>query len=423
MKPSARGVALAALEDRAAEPAPRPVAADEHRAHARGLGRGVEQPPVVGGGARAGVEPVAAAPAAAGDDLAARLVHVVGAVLDQRHVELADVARGALGVPRVVEAREERADRGAHQRGDRRRVGGDGEALRRLLHGRILPRGAVPRRTPDSGAHAAGPAGAKEARAFGTPVGRCPFRWGVVSVSRGAAATRGAPDDRPESPSSAWSARGWRRPARATRPRARSCSPATSRSSASRSPTSDETIRERTGRGWEEWFDLLDEAGAADMSHREIARWLAERAGRRTCSPGTCRPWSAATSARAGGARSASTRTASPSPPRRPSPSRSSGSTRRSSTRTLRARWLPGAELRERTTIEPRSARFDWGDGPSRIHVSFAAKGEAKSDRGAAHERLPDAAEAERMKAFWRERVAGLKEVLEHERRHPRSGP
>ena len=48
-----------------------------------------------------------------------------------------------------------------------------------------------------------------------------------------------------------------------------------------------------------------------------------------------------------------------------------------------RARWLPDAELRERTTIEPRSARFDWGDGPSRIHVSLTAKGEAKSDRGA----------------------------------------
>ena len=43
--------------------------------------------------------------------------------------------------------------------------------------------------------------------------------------------------------------------------------------------TSDETIRERTGRGWEEWFDLLDEAGAADMTHRETARWLAEPRG------------------------------------------------------------------------------------------------------------------------------------------------
>ena len=78
-----------------------------------------------------------------------------------------------------------------------------------------------------------------------------------------------------------------------------------------------------------------------------------------------------------------------------------------------RARWLPGAELRERATIEPRSARFDWGDGPSRIHVALTAKGETKTTAALTHERLPDSAEAERMKAFWRERVAGLKEVLE----------
>src|ERR687896_1889485 len=41
--------------------------------------------------------------------------------------------------------------------------------------------------------------------------------------------------------------------------------------------TSDERIRERTGRGWEEWFDLLDEWGAAERTHRETARWVAER--------------------------------------------------------------------------------------------------------------------------------------------------
>ena len=43
--------------------------------------------------------------------------------------------------------------------------------------------------------------------------------------------------------------------------------------------TSDETIRRRTGLGWEEWFDLLDEWGAAERTHREIARWVAERLG------------------------------------------------------------------------------------------------------------------------------------------------
>jgi hypothetical protein len=43
--------------------------------------------------------------------------------------------------------------------------------------------------------------------------------------------------------------------------------------------TSDERIRERTGRGWEEWFDLLDEWGAAERTHREIARWVADQLG------------------------------------------------------------------------------------------------------------------------------------------------
>src|SRR5918912_2149682 len=43
--------------------------------------------------------------------------------------------------------------------------------------------------------------------------------------------------------------------------------------------TSDEAIRERTGRGWEEWFDVLDEWGAGDRPHREIARWLAGQLG------------------------------------------------------------------------------------------------------------------------------------------------
>jgi hypothetical protein len=39
--------------------------------------------------------------------------------------------------------------------------------------------------------------------------------------------------------------------------------------------TSDEAVRRRTGRGWEEWFDLLDEWGAAERAHCEIARWVA----------------------------------------------------------------------------------------------------------------------------------------------------
>ncbi|HZA84964.1 MAG TPA: DUF4287 domain-containing protein, partial [Actinomycetes bacterium] len=43
-----------------------------------------------------------------------------------------------------------------------------------------------------------------------------------------------------------------------------------------RRPYSDEVIRRNTGRGWDEWFDLLDTWGAVRRPHPEIARWLVE---------------------------------------------------------------------------------------------------------------------------------------------------
>ena len=70
-------------------------------------------------------------------------------------------------------------------------------------------------------------------------------------------------------------------------------------------------------------------------------------------------------------------------------------------------------ELRERTATKPKSARFDWGDGQTRVNVTFLAKGEASSTAALEHRRLRDAEEAERMKAYRCQRVAALKEMLE----------
>ncbi len=175
--------------------------------------------------------------------------------------------------------------------------------------------------------------------------------------------------------------------------------------------TSDERIRERTGRGWEEWFDLLDEWGAAERPHREISRWVADQLG---IGPLV---WEAQ---------------AVTSSYERVRGLRAVGETEQgfavSATRTVavpverlfdavvdesqRVSWLPGGELTERTATRPKSARFDWGDGATRVTVAFEAKGD-RSTTVVQHERLADADDAERMKAYWRERVATLKEVLE----------
>ena len=173
---------------------------------------------------------------------------------------------------------------------------------------------------------------------------------------------------------------------------------------------SDEAIRRRTGRGWEQWFDLLDEWGAAERPHTEIARWVVEEhridgwgAQAVTVNYERARGLRAVGERADGFAITASKTVAVPVDRRYEAFVDES----------LRRRWLPDGELRERTASKPRSARFDWGDGRTRVIVGFEAKGEAKSTAALAHERLADGEEAERMKAFWRDRVAALKEVLE----------
>lgn len=42
---------------------------------------------------------------------------------------------------------------------------------------------------------------------------------------------------------------------------------------------SDSAVRARTGRSWDQWFDVLDAAGAESMEHPAIARWLRSEQG------------------------------------------------------------------------------------------------------------------------------------------------
>jgi uncharacterized protein YndB with AHSA1/START domain len=174
--------------------------------------------------------------------------------------------------------------------------------------------------------------------------------------------------------------------------------------------TTDEAIRERTGRGWEEWFDQLDEWGAEAMSHREIARRVAAELAIDPLA------WNAQAITmsyeRTRGMRAAGERTDGfaitaqktvPAPVDRLFDAFTDAA--------LRAQWLPEDQLRERTATKPKSARFDWADGATRVNVTFVAKGE-RSTVALEHARLADADEADRMKAFWRERLSTLKAQL-----------
>jgi uncharacterized protein YndB with AHSA1/START domain len=178
--------------------------------------------------------------------------------------------------------------------------------------------------------------------------------------------------------------------------------------------TSEAEIRRRTGRGWEQWFDLLDEWGADTLTHTEVARRVAGLLGIEplawdaqaiTYSYERARGLRVVGQRGDGFAITASKTMAVPAaavfdafvdPARRTA-------------------WLPDGRLTERTVTRPTSARFDWEDGPTRVNVFVERKGPAKTTVTLEHRRLADAAEADTMKAFWRERLTSLKRRLEGE--------
>jgi Domain of unknown function (DUF4287) len=173
----------------------------------------------------------------------------------------------------------------------------------------------------------------------------------------------------------------------------------------------DEKVEAATGHVWRDWFDLLDDWGAVDREHKEIAAWLMAEHG----VPGW---WAQGVTVEYEKARGL-----------RPIGGDRDGTYNVSASKTIgvpverlfeawsdpsqRERWLGEFDLYERTSTPPRGARYDWEGGSSRVIVLCESKGETKSTVSISHERLPDADEAARLKEFWRGRMSVLKAQLE----------
>jgi hypothetical protein len=167
---------------------------------------------------------------------------------------------------------------------------------------------------------------------------------------------------------------------------------------------SDNAVRAKTGRTWPEWTRELDAIGARQMTHRDIARHVAEK--HRIGS------WWAQTVTvgyeRIRGLRERG--------------QRRSGSYEANKSKTFpvsvgalydafasakaRARWLPGVALTLRTANANRSMRIAWPDG-TRVELSFLGKGE-KSQVAVQHTRLASKADAEERKEYWAQRLNAL---------------
>lgn len=175
-------------------------------------------------------------------------------------------------------------------------------------------------------------------------------------------------------------------------------------------PAPIEPLHGPTNRALPEWFALLDDWGARDRSHTDIARWLGEQhevppwwtqditvryerhIGRRVL--GQRGSTFSATGTKTIGVA--------------PDVARAAWTDER-----VRARWLPDVRLSQRPNRVRVAARFDVNDGEGRVVVSFDPKAESRTLVAIEHEKLPDQESAQRWSAFWRERLRVLKELLE----------
>jgi len=171
---------------------------------------------------------------------------------------------------------------------------------------------------------------------------------------------------------------------------------------------SDDAVKAKTGKTWEQWFKILDKAGARMMDHSEAA--LALRAQH-----GLTEWWSRMVTAayeQERGIRQKHQRGAAYAVDR---------------SRTLTAplpvvwaawhdrvtldRWLPGARFEVGKSTPQKTLHLLWGDG-TKVVVAFSEK-DGKTKVAVSHEKLAEIAEVPRLQTYWSEALDRLRDAVE----------
>jgi hypothetical protein len=172
---------------------------------------------------------------------------------------------------------------------------------------------------------------------------------------------------------------------------------------------SEEAVRAKTGHSWKEWVAILDNAGAADMPHRDIARYVHQNheiSGwwSQTVTVGYERIRGLRQIGQRRGGSFEAGRSKTFSVP--------VGELFRAfANARIRRRWLSGIDLTVRKATPDKSVRIGWPDGTS-VEVWLVAKGDSKSQVAIVHKKLASQAEVSKRKAFWGERLEALTREL-----------
>lgn len=172
---------------------------------------------------------------------------------------------------------------------------------------------------------------------------------------------------------------------------------------------SDAAVRKATGRGWGDWYDVLDAAGAREMTHQQImlavaghdvnewwrqmvavayeqARGLRERHQREDGFAAT-----ASKSFKAGVTRVYAAWTEDE----------------------VRSAWLDSSGWHIRKSVLYKNLKITWKDGHTHLEIHMYPRGEGRTLVQVEHSKLSNLEDVQRWKMFWGVALERLREVLE----------
>lgn len=173
---------------------------------------------------------------------------------------------------------------------------------------------------------------------------------------------------------------------------------------------SDAAVKAKTGKGWKEWFAILDKAGAKKMAHKEIADHLYKN---HEISPWWGQMVTVVYEQDRGlrdrhekhdGYQISVSRTIDVP---------LSKLYRAFTTPKTRESWLDEDGLVIRKQSPNKSMRVTWKDQKTSLEINFYSKAEGKSQVVVQHSKLPDAKAAAKMKSYWATALDKLRRVLE----------
>lgn len=172
--------------------------------------------------------------------------------------------------------------------------------------------------------------------------------------------------------------------------------------------TSNAAVKKATGKSWEQWFALLDEAGATKLDHKKMAAWIHKH-----CPSGWWSQMIAVTYQQSRGLRKKF--------------QTSAGDFKANISKTFdvslkqlfcawedaeqRMGWMNNPGVTVRRATKDKSMRITWPD-KTWVDVYFTSKGKNKAQVAVDHSKLASPEDVQRAKANWTRSFEDLREWL-----------